>query len=165
MVCIITRTVLLKVHLSGPIRYAQTDRQHLNGRLNKQKITIQNHWCTYKPSKTNWKWTSCRWQETCKTRCVMHAHGDTYSLFLAYFWCLPMPSLVVCESVEVDKVSLGLWAGWAEHQTVLPPLHLLNLNKLTTEIHWGCRRGGGKKVTHFSCISKKGHQIHVNTGV
>ncbi|KAK0141960.1 RNA-directed DNA polymerase from mobile element jockey [Merluccius polli] len=47
----------------------------------------------------------------------------------AYFGRLPVPSLVICQRVEVDKVCLGLRSGRAEHQTVLPPLHLLHLDR------------------------------------
>lgn len=68
----------------------------------------------------------------------------------AYFWCLPMPSLVVCQCVKVDKVSLGLWSGWAEHQTMLPPLHLLHLNTKIT-----CRCGETENTVsklHFLII-------------
>lgn len=40
-----------------------------------------------------------------------------------------MPALVVGQRVKVDVVGLGLGTSGAEHQTVLPPLHLFHLSQ------------------------------------
>lgn len=110
-------------------------------------------WFKYKPRGTKWKQTNC-----------------AHTLVVSYFWCLPLPSLVVRECVKVDKVCLGLWSGWAEHQTVLPPLHLLHLNTKTIhrydeEEHWERKHkrktmiiitqycnDNGKRITQYSVI-------------
>lgn len=58
-------------------------------------------------------------------------NSTLHRLTVAYLWCLPIPALVVCQGVKVYKVCLGLRTSWAEHQTVLSPLHLLHLHRKT----------------------------------
>lgn len=162
----------LRVCLCGANR-THSEWGCLIGRLGRQKAAVvptYNLWFKYKPGGTNWKQTNCCWEKTRAMHIVSCTHSNTHSLSLAYFWCLPMPSLVVCERVKVDKVCLGLWSGWAEHQTVLPSLHLFHLNTKTTyrhdeEEHWErkhkrkmmiislltlCWNDVGKRITWFS---------------
>lgn len=107
------------------------------GRTDRQKATVvptSNLSFMNKTRGTKWKQTNCCWEKHTHTHTRRLMNTQWNSLYLAYFRCLPMPPLVVCERVEVDKVRLGLWSGWAEHQAVLPSLHLLHLERQTVHV-------------------------------